>query len=122
MLAQLQQRQREIVLIVVRITAEGIAGGTVAYLADALNLRQTGYRDWITVRTPDSAEQSFFHISPDTRVFEIFRTAFDQNQKPMRVTVTVFPTDRNQFIVNVGEVLPTTRFSEEHYDPEQAMR
>jgi GntR family transcriptional regulator len=104
------------------LMAEGIAGGTVAYLAEALDLRQTGYRDWITVRTPDTAEQSFFRISPDTRVFEIFRTAFDQNQEPMRVTVTVFPTDRNQFIVSVGEDLPVMRFSDERHDPEQAMR
>ena len=37
-------------------------------------------------------------------MFENFRTAFDQDGRPMRVTVTVFPTDRNQFIVNVGEV------------------
>ena len=40
-------------------------------------------------------------------MFEIFRTAFDQHKKPMRVTVTVFPTDRNQFIVNVGDDSPT---------------
>jgi hypothetical protein len=37
-------------------------------------------------------------------VFEIFRTAFDDTGRPVRVTVTVFPTDRNQFIVNVGNV------------------
>jgi len=28
----------------------------------------------------------------------------------MRVTVTVFPTDRNQFIVNVGDDLPDPRY------------
>ena len=39
-------------------------------------------------------------------MFEIFRTAFDQNGDPMRVTVTIFPTDRNQFIVNVGDIPP----------------
>ena len=37
-------------------------------------------------------------------MFEIFRTAFDQNGKPMRVTVTIFPVDRQQFIIDVGEV------------------
>ena len=37
-------------------------------------------------------------------VFEIFRTGFDQTGTPLRVTVTVWPADRNQFIVNVGEV------------------
>lgn len=84
------------------LTAEGIPVGTVAYLASALNLRQTGYQDWITARSPGSAERSFFHIPHDATVFEIFRTAFDQHQRPMRVTVTVFSADRNQFIVNVG--------------------
>jgi hypothetical protein len=37
-------------------------------------------------------------------LFEIFRTAFDATGRPVRVTVTVFPADRNQFIVNVGNV------------------
>jgi GntR family transcriptional regulator len=37
-------------------------------------------------------------------VFENFRTAFDQTGSPMRVTVTVFPTDRNQFVVEIGDV------------------
>ncbi len=104
------------------LMAEGIADGTVDYLANALNLRQTGYRDWITVRSPDNDEQSFFRISHDATVFEVIRTAFDQNQKPMRVTVTVFPTDRNQFIVNVGEDLPTVQYTYEHHDLEQAKR
>jgi GntR family transcriptional regulator len=34
----------------------------------------------------------------------MFRTAFDQTGTPMRVTVTVFPTDRNHFAVDVGLV------------------
>jgi hypothetical protein len=42
----------------------------------------------------------------------IFRTAFDQTKTPMRLTVTVFPTDRNQFIVNVGDDLPEPRYGE----------
>ena len=37
-------------------------------------------------------------------MFEIFRTAFDQNGKPMRVTVTIFPVDRQQFIIDIGKV------------------
>ena len=41
----------------------------------------------------------------DATVFEIFRTGFDQTGTPLRVTVTVWPADRNQFIVNVGESL-----------------
>ena len=76
------------------------------YLADTLGLRQVGYRDWITVRAPDGNEARFFNLADDGRVavFEIFRTAFDQTGTPMRVTITVFPTDRNQFIAMTGDV------------------
>jgi GntR family transcriptional regulator len=100
------------------LMADGVEGGTVAYLADTLDLRQEGYRDLITVRSPDDTEQSFFHLSHDATVFEIFRTAFDQHKTPMRVTVTVFPTDRNQFIVDAGSV-PDPQCG---YEPEQAAR
>ncbi len=88
--------------------ADDIPEGAVRHLADTLGLRQIGYRDWITVRSPDPVEAAFFNLSPDGRtgVFEIFRTGFDQTRRPMRLTVTVFPTDRNQFVVNVGDVPP----------------
>jgi GntR family transcriptional regulator len=85
---------------------EDIDEGTVEYLKGTLGLTQVGYRDWITVRAPRNYEVGFFGLPPDGRVpvFEIFRTAFDQNGKPMRVTVTIFPVDRQQFIIDVGEV------------------
>ena len=88
------------------IEAANIEIGTVKYLADTLGLRQVAYRDWIKVRAPDPAEAQFFGLPQDGRigVFEIFRTAFDHTGAPMRVTVSVFPTDRNEFIVNVGDV------------------
>lgn len=99
------------------LMAEDIEEGAVRYLADAIGLKQIGYRDWITARNPDSKEQQFFRISHDLAVFEIFRTAFDQHQRPMRVTVTVFPTDRNQFIVNVGDDLPDPKYDDDLPDP-----
>jgi GntR family transcriptional regulator len=85
---------------------QDIPEGAVRYLEEALGTKQIGYRDWITVRAPDDAEVAFFGLPPDGRipVLEVFRTAFDQRGTPMRVTVTVFPADRNQFIVNVGDV------------------
>ena len=88
------------------IEADDIRDGTVKYLADTLGLRQVGYRNWIRVRSPDVTEGGFFSLPKDGRVgvFEILETAFDQTGTPMRLTVTIFPTDRNQFIVNVGEV------------------
>ncbi len=95
------------------LMAEDIAEGTGRYLADKLGLHQVGYRDWITARVPDLSEQVFFKIGHDATVFEIFRTAFDQAETPMRLTVTVYPADRNQFIVDVGDDLPDPRYGEE---------
>ncbi len=90
---------------------EDIEEGTVEYLKGTLGLTQVGYRDWITVRAPKNDAVGFFGLPPDGRVpvFEIFRTAFDQNGKPMRVTVTIFPADRQQFIIDVGKV-PAAQF------------
>jgi GntR family transcriptional regulator len=83
--------------------------GTVNYVARQLGIRQVGYRDQITVRPPNPNEADFFNLPPDGRVpmYEIKRAAFDGNGQPMRLTVTVYPTDRNQFVLNVGTV-PTT--------------
>jgi GntR family transcriptional regulator len=98
--------------------AGNIEEGTVKYLADTLRIRQIGYRDWITVRAPSATEADFFKLSPDGRVgvFEVFRTAFDGNGAPMRLTVTVYPTDRNQFIIDVGTVPDSVQ--PEHGRPE----
>ncbi len=93
------------------LTAEDITQGAVQYLRESIGLTQVGYRDWITARSPNDHEQEFFRIAHDATVFENFRTGFDQQKKPMRVTVTVFPTDRNQFIVNVGDV-PDPQYGE----------
>jgi len=86
--------------------ARDIPEGTVKYLAHILHIRQVGYSDRITVRAPNPIEADFFKLPSDGRVpmYEITRTAYDGNEQPMRVTVTVYPTDRNQFVVNVGEV------------------
>jgi GntR family transcriptional regulator len=90
------------------IQAPNIEEGTVAYLSGALRLQQIGYRDRVTVRTPDSNETTFFRLPDDGRVavFEVFRTAFDQQGSPFRLTVSVYPADRNQFTVEVGDVSP----------------
>jgi GntR family transcriptional regulator len=86
--------------------ARDITEGTVQYLADKLHIRQSGYRDWITVRPPNPTEADFFRIPADGRVpvFAIFRTAYDGNGQPMRLTITIYPADRNQFVIDVGNV------------------
>lgn len=86
------------------LMAGDISQGAMSYLEEVEGIKQVGYRDWITARTPDLNEQNFFGVEHDATVFEIFRTAFDETGRPVRITVTVFPTDRNQFIVNVGNV------------------
>ncbi len=88
------------------IQAPNIDEGVVAYLARTLGLKQVGYRDVITVRVPDANETAFFKLPGDGRVavFEVRRTAFDEQGQPFRLTVSVYPADRNQFAVNVGGV------------------
>jgi GntR family transcriptional regulator len=88
--------------------ARDIEDGTVRYLKEAIGILQVGYRDWVTVRSPNANEAEFFKLPPDGRVavYEMFRTAFDGNEQPIRLTVTVFRADRNQFIIDVGNVPP----------------
>lgn len=88
------------------LMAVDIDGGAVKYLADEIGIRQTGYRDWITGRLPTEEEQAFFGISHNAAVFVDSRVAFDQNNVPMRLTVTIYPIDRNQLVVNVGPNVP----------------
>jgi GntR family transcriptional regulator len=100
------------------LMAEHIEGGAVHYLAETIGIGQVGYRDWITARVPDTNEQTFFEIAHDATVFEIFRTGFDQTGTPLRVTVTVWPADRNQFIVNAGDV-PDPEYQADQADQQQ---
>jgi DNA-binding GntR family transcriptional regulator len=88
------------------IEATNIEEGTVAYLAEALGIKQAGWRDTITVRAPDESETAFFKLPEDGRVsvIETRRTAFDELGRPVRLTVSVYPSDRHQFAINVGNV------------------
>jgi len=90
------------------IEATSIEGGAVAYLADRCKIHQEGYRDTIAVRAPDETEAWFFKLPADGRVsvFEIFRVAFDQDANRFRLTITVYPCDRNRLRVDVGKVPP----------------
>jgi GntR family transcriptional regulator len=88
------------------IQAPDIKPGTVAYLKEKLGIQQAGWRDLITVRNPDEIETAFFKLPHDARVsvIETRRTAFDQSGTPVRLTVSVYPADRNRFVVNVGDI------------------
>jgi len=84
------------------IVAEDIREGSTQYLRDALGVKEAGYRYLITVRTPDRIETTFFRLPEDGRVgvFENLRTSYDQDGNPFRLTVTVCPGDRNEFVMN----------------------
>jgi len=88
------------------IEATDIPQGTVAYLAEACDIKQVGYRDTIAVRPPDENEVRFFKLPADGRVsvFEIYRVGFDQAGNRIRLTITVYPSDRNRLRVDVGQV------------------
>jgi GntR family transcriptional regulator len=88
------------------LRAENIEEGAVAYIEKAAGIRQAGWRDRITVRAPDANEVIFFGLPDDGRVaiLQTVRTGFDQTGKPFRVTVTTYPADRNQFVLESGKV------------------
>jgi GntR family transcriptional regulator len=88
------------------IQAEDITTGTVGYIRETLGIEETGWRDRITVRVPDATETAFFGLPDDGRiaVIEFIRTGYDESGESLRVTVTTYPADRNQFVMIYGQV------------------
>jgi GntR family transcriptional regulator len=88
------------------IEASNIEEGTVEYLKNAIDVEQAGWRDTLTVRAPDVNEAVFFGLPGDGRVsvIETRRTAFDKTGQPIRLTVSAYPADRNEFVINVGHI------------------
>ena len=106
------------------LQAVNMPNGTVWYLADKLDIRQAGWRDTVTVRAPNESETLFFKLPSDGRVsvIETRRTAFDTQSRPVRLTVTVYPADRNKLAINVGQVPPdvmTPRAADPESRPQQ---
>ena len=94
------------------LVAEDIPEGTITYLKEQLGLVQVGYQDIIHDRPADDTEVSFFKLPADGRihVFVITRIGYADNPEypvPFRVTISVFPADRNRFIINVPSELAT---------------
>jgi GntR family transcriptional regulator len=88
------------------LQAKDMRNGTVRYLEETLGIKQAGWFDRITVRPPDPNEVMFFKIPVDGRIsmFEVSRTAYSADGKPIRLTITSYPSDMNQFVVTVGKV------------------
>ena len=89
------------------LEARDIEGGVVDYLR-GLGIDQVGWRDQFFVRPPDASERAFFNLSDRVQVamLDVRRTGYDEEGNPIRVTVTVYPGDRNQFEMEAGQVPP----------------
>jgi GntR family transcriptional regulator len=91
------------------LVAEDIPEGTTAYLCTTLGIWQAGHRDRVLIRQPHEDESRFFRLPDDGRVpvVAIVSTGYRQGEDglvPFRVTFTVFPADRNQFVIDYGAV------------------
>jgi GntR family transcriptional regulator len=86
-----------------------IPDGAIAYLGKKLGIKQVGLRDQMVVRPPNDDEVRFFQLPDDgsVPVVVIFRTGYADSPEgptPFRVTITIYPADRNQFVINSGKV------------------
>ncbi|HEY2579079.1 MAG TPA: GntR family transcriptional regulator [Streptosporangiaceae bacterium] len=88
------------------LEARNIEGGIVDYLRRNLQISQVAWRDTIIARPPTLEERAFFDLPGQVQVamFEFRRTSYDEEKKPIRLTVTIYPADRNQFEMETGEV------------------
>jgi len=88
------------------LIAENITDGIIGYVEDVLGIKQVGLHDLITARVANSHESAFFNLPEDGQVavFEISRVGFDENSNPIRLTVTVYPADRNYLAYDEGQV------------------
>jgi predicted HTH transcriptional regulator len=87
------------------LQADAIREGDMAYLRTQLGIAEAGCRDSIAARSPNETEASFFKLPNDGRisVFEIFRVDFDETGVPLGLIVTVYPADRNRFVISFGK-------------------
>jgi GntR family transcriptional regulator len=79
------------------LIAENIEEGTLQYLESVVSLKQVRYEDWITARPAKEDEPTRFGLPHNAAMFLIYRTGFTSDGTAIRVTVTLYPADRNQF-------------------------
>jgi GntR family transcriptional regulator len=88
------------------LIAENITDGIIRYVEDSLGVKQVGLHDLITARVANGQEVAFFDLPEDGQVavFEVSRIGFDEHSQPLRLTVTVYPADRNYLAYDEGQV------------------
>jgi GntR family transcriptional regulator len=87
------------------LQAANIAEGAVRYLRES-GIKLAGWRDKVKVRAPNQTETTAFKLPDDGRVavIETRRTGYDKSGKPFVLTISVYPADRNEFVIDVGDV------------------
>jgi GntR family transcriptional regulator len=90
------------------LLAQDIREGATSYLEQELRIKQAGTRDRLLVRPPNAGEIGFFRLTDvgSELVVETRRTAYADDLQPIRYTVTVYAADRNQFVIDAGNVPP----------------
>lgn len=103
------------------IQAVDIVEGAVGYIKAAIGIEQVGWRERVVVRVPDANETGFFNLPDDGRiaVLEFARTGYDQTGEPIRVTITTYPADRNQFVMTSGKVPDEPPVADEQPEPDE---
>jgi GntR family transcriptional regulator len=86
------------------IEAADMPDGVLNYLAEEFAIEAGNWRDRIVVRPPDGGEAFFFKLPDNGRiaVLEIHRTLFEKSGLPLRLTITTYPVDRNEFVMTGG--------------------
>jgi GntR family transcriptional regulator len=68
---------------------------------DDLGHIQVRFRDEITTRMPTTDEARRLSIGPGTPVAQLLRTAYDQDDRPVRLAATILPGDRYILVYDV---------------------
>jgi GntR family transcriptional regulator len=86
-----------------------ITEGVRKYLDQTLGVKEIGSHDTMKVRAPSRDEAAPFGIPDDGRVavFETRQIGVDPDHKPVRVTISIYPADRNQFSMDTGSLAET---------------
>jgi GntR family transcriptional regulator len=100
--------------------ADDIREGAVAYIRESLGIKQVGCRDVLFVRPANEPEMSFFKlpaVKSGIQMIEHRRVAYAEDGRPIRLTVTVYPTDRNRIAYETGKVPPESGPESGNDDP-----
>jgi len=86
------------------LAVEDLKEGTRQYLVEAIGVQEIGSHDTMTVRAPTPGEAGRFGLPEDGRiaVFATRQMGVDPEENPVRVTISIYPSDRNTFSMETG--------------------